>query len=211
MEEIKNLGLYLLFHDLFNEDTKVKGFAELMLITDKENWEKSWAQQIYDSSTKIQKLTKLARGYTQLKEEPHPIKVSAEFREAINFYPELEDKITFIINNHCEGLRVKAHPGILSHIFYNLINNSTKYGNKISKISLTCKKEKGLIIYRDDGIGVPPAKKKKIFEKGYSEGTSSGLGLYLTKKICEAYGWEIKEGGIYGEGLELTFSTYDHQ
>jgi signal transduction histidine kinase len=43
----------------------------------------------------------------------------------------------------------------------------------------------------DNGPGISPEIREKLFEKGVSTG-GSGLGLYLSKKVIEAYGGSIE-------------------
>ena len=45
-------------------------------------------------------------------------------------------------------------------------------------------------------------KKKKIFRERY--GKCTGYGLYLIRKMCEAYSWTIKETGKRGKGAKFT-------
>jgi PAS domain S-box-containing protein len=106
--------------------------------------------------------------------------------------------------NDCHGLTVRAD-SLLRQLFYNLIDNSLKYGKKISQIRVYYKeadKNRLKLVYEDDGVGIPKAEKKKIFREGYGQGT--GYGLYLIRKICEVYGWSIKETGKQGKGAQFT-------
>ncbi|HSV49945.1 MAG TPA: HAMP domain-containing sensor histidine kinase, partial [Candidatus Acidoferrales bacterium] len=93
----------------------------------------------------------------------------------------------------------------LTEIFHNLIDNSIKYGGQ----SLTHIKvhteiaENGNIrlIYQDNGNGIDPAIKPKLFQKGAGKGT--GLGLYLIGRICDVYGWTVQEDGEPGKGVRF--------
>lgn len=60
------------------------------------------------------------------------------------------------------------------------------------------------LVYEDDGVGISKAEKEKIFNEGYGKGT--GYGLYLIRKICEVYGWTIRETGKRGKGAEFTIT-----
>jgi signal transduction histidine kinase len=106
--------------------------------------------------------------------------------------------------NDCRGLTVLAD-SLLRQLFYNLIDNSLKYGEKISRIRVYYK-EAGQnqlnLVYEDDGVGIAKAEKAKIFNEGYGKGT--GYGLYLIRKMCEVYGWTIRETGKHGKGAEFT-------
>jgi len=110
------------------------------------------------------------------------------------------------IVNDCHGLTVLAD-SLLQHLFYNLIHNSLKHGEKVSQIRVYYEeagKDKLKLVYEDDGIGIPKNEKEKIFTEGYGKGT--GYGLYLIKKMCEVYGWTIKETGKQGKGAQFTIT-----
>ena len=107
------------------------------------------------------------------------------------------------IVNDCHGLTVLAD-SILRQLLYNLIDNSLKYGEKVTEIRLhyEADKDKLKLICEDNGVGIPKSEKKKIFNEGYGKGT--GYGLYLIKKMCEVYGWNIRETGKEGKGAQYT-------
>ena len=107
--------------------------------------------------------------------------------------------------NECNGLTVLAD-SMLRQLFYNLMDNTLKYGAKTSVIRVYYREEedKLKLIYEDDGVGIPAEEKSKLFLEGYGKGT--GFGLYLIKRICEGYGWKIQETGKYGEGVQFTMS-----
>jgi len=107
--------------------------------------------------------------------------------------------------NDCGGLRVLVD-SLLSRLFYNLVDNSLKHGEKVSKIRVYYEeaKDKLQLVYEDDGVGIPLVEKEKVFEQCYGKG--SGLGLYLIKKMCELYGWVIEETGKLGEGARFTMT-----
>lgn len=62
------------------------------------------------------------------------------------------------------------------------------------------------MVYEDDGVGIPPAAKPKLFDEGYTTGKGSGYGLYLVKKMMEVYGWNITEKGESGKGAKFIIS-----
>jgi PAS domain S-box-containing protein len=107
--------------------------------------------------------------------------------------------------NECQGLTVMAD-SLLRQLFYNLIDDTLKHGEKVSQIRVYYEEgeDQLKLIYEDDGIGIPNDEKEKIFKEGYGKGT--GYGLYLIKKICEAYGWTIQETGVPGKGAQFTMT-----
>jgi signal transduction histidine kinase len=62
------------------------------------------------------------------------------------------------------------------------------------------------LFYEDNGVGVPEANKAKLFDKGFTTGKGSGLGLYLIKKMMDVYGWTITEEGEPGKGAKFTIT-----
>jgi PAS domain S-box-containing protein len=135
-------------------------------------------------------------------EELKYIDVERHLNEAVALFSDL--KGTELINE-CHGLTVLAD-SLLRQLFYNLIDNSLKYGEKIKNIRVHCKEEENQLklVYEDDGVGIPEEMRSNLFSKGFGKGT--GYGLYLIKRICEAYGWTIQETGKQGQGAQFTMT-----
>jgi PAS domain S-box len=101
-----------------------------------------------------------------------------------------------------EGLEVYADP-LFEKIFYNLIDNSLRHGKQVSEIAITSKKDESgvTLVYEDNGTGIPPAEKVRIFERGY--GKNTGLGLYLVQEILSLTDITIQETGKPGHGARF--------
>jgi sensor domain CHASE-containing protein/two-component sensor histidine kinase len=110
------------------------------------------------------------------------------------------DNVTLV--NDCHGLVVRAD-SLLMQLFYNLIDNTLRHGKNVTQIRAYYEEKKDhlKLIYEDNGVGIPEEEKELIFNEGYGKGT--GYGLYLIKKICENYGWVIKETGRPGKGAQF--------
>jgi PAS domain S-box-containing protein len=109
------------------------------------------------------------------------------------------------------GVRVETHLGsleiyadyLLEKVFYNLVENSLRHGGKITvcRISYRMQEDGVSIIYEDDGVGIPPAVKEKIFRREYYRNT--GYGLFLSLEILSITGLSIKETGELGKGARF--------
>jgi signal transduction histidine kinase len=100
----------------------------------------------------------------------------------------------------------------LEQLFYNFLDNSVKHGEKVNQIQLYFTKEPDRVklFYEDNGIGIPEANKQKLFHKGFTTGKSTGLGLFLIKKMVEVYGWNIVEEGEPGKGVKFIITIPMH-
>jgi PAS domain S-box len=102
------------------------------------------------------------------------------------------------------AVEVYADP-LFEKVFYNLIDNSLKYGGKnLSTILIVSRKTPdGLeLVYSDDGEGIRDEDKKKLFSKGF--GRHTGLGLFLVREILAITGIRIEETGTFGTGVVFT-------
>ena len=137
-------------------------------------------------------------------EEPSKTDVAQCFTQAATLLPSL-GKIEIV--NDCQGLQVMAD-SLLKQLFYNFLDNSLKHGEKVTQIRLHfTKDEDGVkLFYEDNGVGIPEAKKPKLFHEGFSKRKSTGLGLFLMKKMIEVYGWTITEEGEPGKGAKFTIT-----
>jgi len=131
------------------------------------------------------------------------VDVSKSVDEAVTLFSDFHGAK---VVNDCHGLTVLAD-SLVRQLFYNLIDNSLKYGEKISQIRMYYEKvgdDQLKLVYEDDGVGIPEAEKEKLFKEGCGKGT--GYGLYLIRKMCEIYGWTIQETGKQGKGAQFTIT-----
>ncbi len=115
------------------------------------------------------------------------------------------------ITNECVNFNVLADD-MLTTIFHNLIENSFKYGEKVTKIKISNETNadgSATILYEDDGAGLDDAIRPKLFEKGVGKGT--GYGLYLIKRTCDLYGWTVKETGERNKGVRFELNIPNNQ
>lgn len=106
-----------------------------------------------------------------------------------------------------DGITIKADSKLLSRAIANIMDNAIKFnmpGGKVS-VSLSREQEGISLQIEDTGVGIPPDKIDKIFEKFYMVDESrsvcgSGLGLSLVKAVVEAHGGEISVKSKEGKG-----------
>jgi PAS domain S-box-containing protein len=159
---------------------------------------------IDDSIRNICDIFDFAKNYEMIGvEELVPVDIGNMVQNAVSLFSDLKG---VKIENRCIGIEVIADC-LLTQVFYNLIDNSLKYGGKIRTISIFVQKineDSVKLFFKDDGVGVDKNSKAHIFERGFGKGT--GFGLYLINKICEVYGWTVKEIGQPGQGAQFEFT-----
>jgi PAS domain S-box-containing protein len=100
------------------------------------------------------------------------------------------------------GTEIFADPLVVK-VFYNLMDNAVRYGNKITSIRISavdCNKDL-IIVCEDDGDGVAACEKDRIFDRGF--GKHTGLGLALSREILDITGIRIRETGEPGAGARF--------
>ncbi|WP_294342854.1 ATP-binding protein [uncultured Clostridium sp.] len=101
----------------------------------------------------------------------------------------------------------------IEFIFHQIISNSIKYMDKKEKIIKIYTKEKdhNVILYiEDNGMGINEKSLGKVFEKGYTGENgrigkkSTGIGLFLCKKLSKKLGLSIQINSIEKEGTTVS-------
>src|SRR5699024_1585260 len=108
-----------------------------------------------------------------------------------------------------EGITVHTDEKWLFFMISQLINNAVKYSigkdNKII-ISIYTKDQSAILEVTDFGIGIPDTDTKRIFnafytgESGRKFRESTGMGLYLSKKVADYLEHEIEIDTVVNEG-----------
>ncbi len=190
-------------HDVQNKLSTVTGYAYLL--------KKKYANEkdLIDALCKMEQATKaivkifeFAKMYEELGvEELTYVNVEEKINEAAALFSGPLPKIV----NDCHGLSVLAD-SFIRQLFYNLIDNTVKYGKSITTIRVHFEKtESGMLklIYEDDGVGVSVENKRYLFTEGFSTGGSKGFGLFFIRRMMDVYGWMIQETGKSGEGAKF--------
>lgn len=101
-----------------------------------------------------------------------------------------------------------------SLIIEQLLSNALKY-TQTGSIKIYCSHDQTLCI-KDTGIGIKPEDIPRVFDKGYTGYTghnvrhSSGIGLYICKRICDNLKIKIKVTSEYNIGTSV-YLTFDQQ
>jgi signal transduction histidine kinase len=107
-----------------------------------------------------------------------------------------------VLNEIPAGLELFADP-LIVRVVYNIMENAVRYGGRITTIRFFLDFRNGnqIVVCEDDGVGIPEADKKKIFERGF--GKNTGLGLFLAREILSITGISIAETGAPGSGARF--------
>ncbi len=92
---------------------------------------------------------------------------------------------------------------LLEKVFYNLVENSVRHGEKVTVIRFSSRMdgEDCIILCEDDGVGIPAVAKERIFKREYYRNT--GYGLFLSGEILSITGLSITETGEPGKGARF--------
>ena len=111
-----------------------------------------------------------------------------------------------------EEVVVRANAHLLGELISNLIDNALRYAGPGSRITLSVASSPApCIAVEDNGPGIPPEARERIFERFYRLGQSGasgcGLGLAIVKQIADAHGAGINvETGPDGRGARFVLS-----
>jgi PAS domain S-box-containing protein len=99
-------------------------------------------------------------------------------------------------------VEIYADP-MLENVFFALVDNIREHAPTATEYSFTSvEKPEGLVlIFEDNGQGIPASQKEKIFEREY--GRRTGIGLFLSREILSITGISIRENGEEGKGARF--------
>lgn len=216
LDKLKTEFLSLASHQLRSPLTAIKGYASMLFegsfgkLDEKQN---DAVKRIYTSAQglvnvveDLLNVSKIEQGGMKYEFSPTDLsalvlqlygemKVPAETKK-LDFSLDMDKHDKFIVN---------ADPVKLKQVFLNLTDNSIKYTAK-GFVKLSLKREGDMIVFSvsDNGIGISPETKAKLFEKfsrgegGKTNTGGSGLGLYLAQQIARAHKGDVT---IESEGL----------
>ena len=87
-------------------------------------------------------------------------------------------------------LRVQAPSSLVTIVVSNLFRNAVAH---TPSGAISCEIEGRTLAIRDSGTGIAPEHIEQVFDRNFTTRPGGyGVGLYLTKRICDRYGWVVK-------------------
>lgn len=186
-------------HDILNTITGLLGCVDMADATSSPEEKIALLNDIRGLTRIIQRQIAFTREYQEVGVH-HPLwqNVNGVIEKVL---PNFEKTCIHFEISPC-NLEVYADP-LLEKVFYNLVDNATRYGEKITTIRIYTQGagNNALLIFEDDGVGIPTDQKTRVFERGV--GRNTGMGLFLTQEILAITGITIKENGVPGCGARF--------
>lgn len=99
----------------------------------------------------------------------------------------------------------------IAFILNQMMLNSVKYRSEKPLLQIYSRREENcvLLLFEDNGVGIRPEELSRIFEKGFTGSNgrdtrrSTGMGLYLCRKLCDRLGIGLSAESEYGVGTKL--------
>ena len=203
--------------ELWIHDVKIPIAASKMVI---ENNKNNVTKSIDEELNKIDNYTKQALFYARSStvEKDYYIKrvslrdiVSESIRENKSLL--IHEKV--LLNLHDIDIEINTDNKWMLFIINQIIQNSLKYKKQNEKLAIEIYAVENLqnviLNIKDNGIGIDRGELKRVFDKGFT-GTngrlinkkSTGIGLYLCKKLCDKLGNNITISSKKGEGTILS-------
>ncbi len=175
------------------------------------------SKKISQEIVRLEDYTHMALNYVKLEETGSEMDLSEVDLDSLIKRAVKKYSILFIY----KGIKLEYQPlgtTVLSDgqwlqtLLEQLLSNSLKYtASGVIYIYLDPDKEQTLVI-EDTGVGIRPEDLPKIFNKGYSgmngrlHEKSTGLGLFLSRKICRRLGHELAITSELGKGTRAEIS-----
>ena len=206
-------------HEIKTPLHAISGYAEIMqngLVKPEDTGE--FAGRIYSETQRmitlvddIIKLSKLDEGANTLMFEEMKLLDTANSAVQRLEQPAAEMKINLSVGG--DDVTVIAEPQLVSGIVYNLCDNAIKYNRENGSVSVLIKDcgDYAQISVSDTGIGIPPDKLDRIFERFYRVDKSrskqvggTGLGLSIVKHSAALLNAEIEVESVVKGGTTIS-------
>lgn len=157
-------------------------------------------------------LARLDSGRIELKLQP--VDLPALAQEALDDAALIARSRNVTLSNEvAAGLRAQGDSDRLRQVLANLIDNAVKYGRVDGHVAVRGRELAGQRVelsVRDDGPGIPPEAKARVFERFYRvdkarsrDQGGTGLGLAIVKNVVQAHGGDVRVESTPGSGTEF--------
>lgn len=222
--------MYLLSHDLRTFTGNSKSLSKLILDEHPSGAIQELAELIYQSTTQqfhfIDSFIRLIKEQDEISKQVLDVKEIDLQNVALEVESQVSQQLAMkniILVATIKITQVKLHinQDLLIRVLVNVIDNAIKFSFPGKEIILDIWIEKSKLYLKisDSGLGFDPINKEEIFKKFTNQGrlgtaneTSTGIGLYLCRKIIEKHNGQLlaeSKGLNQGAVFSIVFDTAD--
>ncbi len=210
-------------HDLRTPLTSISGNAGNLLANDSffdDETRRQIYSDIYDDSVWLISLVENLLSISRIGEGRAEINRTAELvsdviEEALKHTDKRKSEHRIEVSLEDELMLADMDARLIVQVIVNLADNAIKYTPQGSTITVSAKRECGMvqISVSDNGYGIPDEMKERVFDLFYTGDNkiadsrrSLGLGLALCRSIVEAHGGKIWVEDNYPRGASFCFT-----
>ena len=185
-------------HQLGTPISSLMGWVELSMELDKQRGDSATAEIYANMQSDLARLQRITERFGKIGSYPQQarIDINSVIGDAVAYFqkrlPNLSKQVELRVVDR-ELPEIVANADLLQWVFENLIRNSLdaidkENGSIEIDPRLHPKEHQIVILYKDNGQGIPRQNRNKIFRPGMTTKKHGwGLGLTLVKRIVEAY------------------------
>jgi signal transduction histidine kinase len=215
--DAKNDFLSRMSHELRTPLAAIMGFNELLSLAELSDQQRQWVgmtlkagEHLLELINEVLDLARIESGHTTISLEP--VALRAVLGEAVELMEPLADDRA--IELHMPELPagsgyVMADNQRLKQVLINLLSNAVKYNRDGGEVRISVESagdDRVRVAVSDEGHGIPPQELDKLFvpferlQAGATDVQGTGLGLALSRALCEAMEGEIGVQSAPGQG-----------
>jgi PAS domain S-box-containing protein len=197
--------------------TSIYGFAQTLLREDvafsdieRRTFLEFIARESERLTTIVDALLNVARLDTgDLAVSLEPTDVAALVEDVVAAAGSSENGHRFVAEVDGGDCRAQADPDKLRQVLDQLVSNAVKYspdGGTVT-VSATRRPDVVEVAVADEGVGIPPSERDRIFSKFYKAGSGqgTGLGLFIAQGLVREMGGHMWVESEEGEGSRFAF------
>ena len=186
-------------HDILNQLTAILGYLEMMQMKFPDPSLQEYIDKEIHAARNIETQIKFTKEYQDIGiQSPGWFNV----RKIIVSNAANLPLSTVRLVVHFDNLEIFADP-LFEKVFYTLLENALRHGKTVTGIefSYRTQDEDLVVVYQDNGEGIPAEYKEAILQRKFFKHT--GFGLYLSRTILGITGMTIRENGEPGKGARF--------
>jgi nitrogen fixation/metabolism regulation signal transduction histidine kinase len=160
----------------------------------------------------LQRLVDEFSGFAKLPDvRPEPADLGDFVEEFVNQNPQLRAEAEVEVVRAAGVCPVALDRGLMRRVLANLCSNAVEASRPARPrlhVGVARTRDRALLTIADEGPGVDPALRERIFDPYFTTktGTGTGLGLAIVKKIVLQHGGEIQAGARPGGGASFAIA-----